>query len=60
MKHSTYHSHNHYCDGKYELEEYIKYAIELGLKTFGFSSHVSLPFKNQWSMKAEDLQKYLS
>lgn len=60
MKHSTYHSHNHYCDGKFAPEEYIKSAIGLGLKTFGFSSHVPLPFNNGWSMKEADLNKYLS
>lgn len=60
MNYSTYHSHNHYCDGKYEPEEHVKAAIALGLQTFGFSSHVPLPFKNEWSMKADDLQKYLS
>lgn len=59
MNHSTYHSHNHYCDGKYEPEEHIKSAIALGLKTFGFSSHVPLPFKNEWSMKEENLKKYV-
>ncbi|MGJ3235846.1 histidinol-phosphatase [Marivirga sp.] len=59
MKHSTYHSHNHYCDGKYEPEEYLKAAIDLGLTGFGFSSHVPLPFRNKWSMKEADLAKYL-
>lgn len=59
MKHSTYHSHNHYCDGKYEPEKYINKAIDLGLSSFGFSSHVPLPFKNEWSMKEADLTQYL-
>ncbi len=59
MIHSTYHSHNHYCDGKYAPEEYIKTALSLGLKTFGFSSHVPVPFKNEWSMKEAELPNYI-
>lgn len=59
MNHSTYHSHSHYCDGKYEPEEHLKAAIDLGLSSFGFSSHVPLPFRNEWSMKEDDLAQYL-
>lgn len=59
MKHlSNYHIHSKFCDGEGELEEYVKTAIEKNLKFLGFSSHASLPFPCDWTMKKENLIAY--
>ncbi|GFZ32550.1 histidinol-phosphatase [Clostridium zeae] len=55
----NYHMHNHYCDGKGEPEDYVKRAIELGFKAIGFSSHAPVAIANEWTMKQEDLSKYV-
>ncbi len=58
MNWSNYHGHSHYCDGKGELEDYVKAALEIGIKTMGFSSHAPLPFDCLWTMREEDLPVY--
>lgn len=58
MNWSNYHGHSHYCDGKGELEDYVKAALEIGMKTMGFSTHAPLPFKCLWTMNKEDLPTY--
>ena len=36
------HTHNHYCDGRGTLEEFVLAAIDQGLEALGFSCHSSL------------------
>ncbi|MEJ1241487.1 histidinol-phosphatase [Chryseolinea sp. T2] len=52
--------HNHYCDGKGTLPEYVAAARELGMPAMGFSSHAPVPFECVWCMKAGRLAEYLS
>jgi len=58
MPWSNYHSHTYYCDGKLSPKAYIKEAIEIDVISYGFSSHIPVPFENLWSMKKEKLQSY--
>lgn len=59
FKHN-FHTHTTYSDGKAEPEEYIKAAIEKGLRSLGFSEHAPLPFENNFSVKdASQLKKYV-
>lgn len=60
MSWTNYHSHCHYCDGKYEPEKYIESALQQGLVAYGFSSHAPLPFENTWAMREESLPKYVA
>ncbi len=57
---TNYHSHTHYCDGKGTVEEYISHAAELGMISYGVSSHAPTPFPWAWTMKQEALSAYLS
>lgn len=57
---SNYHGHSNYCDGHGNLEEYVKQAIKLGIKTLGISSHAPLPFETKWSMPVEKLPDYMA
>ena len=59
MKYFSYHTHTNYCDGKSTAEEMVLRAIELGLKSIGFSSHAPLPAKEPWSMDEILLEAYV-
>lgn len=60
MSWSNYHSHSHYCDGKGTLEDQVIAAIDLGIQSFGFSSHCPVTFPNNWSMPMDRLEEYSS
>lgn len=57
---ANYHVHSDYCDGKNTLEEMVAAGIASGLTSMGLSSHLSLPFPNDWTMKEENLENYLN
>jgi histidinol-phosphatase (PHP family) len=56
---ANYHVHSDYCDGKNTLEEMVAAGIASGLTSMGLASHLPLPFANNWTMKAENLDSYL-
>ena len=59
MSWTNYHSHTNFCDGTNPPEDYIRKALELGMPTYGFSSHAPVPFFNyNWAMKLDDLEGY--
>jgi len=58
MYKSNYHSHCVFCDGRSPMEDFVKTAISLGLKKYGFSSHGPIPFETQWTMKEENFPYY--
>ena len=60
MSWSNYHTHSIYCDGKGELEEFVKKAKELNVNILGFSSHAPVPFDCWWTMPKEKLPSYLA
>jgi len=57
---TNYHSHSTFCDGRSEMEEFVKLAICKGIISYGFSSHAPLPFSTKWAMKEEAFAAYLS
>lgn len=57
---TNFHTHSSYCDGKGELSSFTAKAIELNMRTLGFSSHAPLPFDCKWCMKKELLPTYLT
>ncbi|MDQ4139880.1 MAG: histidinol-phosphatase [Bacteroidota bacterium] len=60
MSWTNYHSHCNYCDGAVPPANYAAEALAQGLKAYGFSSHVPLPFPARWSMKRENMENYLA
>jgi histidinol-phosphatase (PHP family) len=54
------HTHTLFCDGKAEPEAYVKKALELGFHTLGFSGHAPVPFENNFSIKEEEFDNYIS
>jgi histidinol-phosphatase (PHP family) len=55
----NFHTHSNFCDGKSTLDEHVKKATELNLKSLGFSSHAPVPFDCKWCMKKENMDDYL-
>ena len=55
---TNYHSHCTFCDGRSEMEEFVRFAIDKGIKSYGFSSHAPLPFSTKWTMKEEQFGDY--
>jgi len=56
---SNYHTHSLFCDGNNTIEEMVQAAIDAQLKQIGVSSHLTLPYKNDWTMKADHIKAYL-
>lgn len=59
VKNSNYHTHCLFCDGKGEPEDYVRKAIDLNFQSLGFSSHAPVHIPNGWTMKEENLEKYV-
>jgi len=59
MNWTNYHGHSNYCDGVGHMEEYVKEAIQLGIKSMGFSSHAPLSLECLWAVPIAELPKYL-
>src|SRR6185312_569924 len=57
---SSYHTHNHYCDGEGQIAEMVEAAIAAGLSEIGISSHAPLPFATEWNMPPERLTDYVA
>lgn len=57
---SNFHTHSYFCDGIGNPEEYVLKAIQCNFNSLGFSSHAPLPFSNSWTMKEEDVNRYLN
>ena len=56
---TNYHTHYSICDGRGEAGDFAEAAAARGFTALGFSSHAPLPYPNSWTMKAEDLPRYL-
>ena len=56
---SSYHTHNHYCDGEGRIEEVVEAAIATNLTQIGISSHAPLPFETDWNMPLGRLADYI-
>lgn len=56
---ATYHTHSVFCDGKMMPEEYVLAAIRKGFQAIGFTSHAPVLFGADWTMKPENLGKYI-
>lgn len=55
---TSYHTHNRFCDGTGEIQEYADAAIASGLEALGITSHSPLTFPDKSAMRAEDLPAY--
>jgi len=57
--HSSYHTHNTFCDGEASIEAMVEAGVAAGLSEIGISSHAPLPFPCEWTMPPERLREYV-
>ncbi|MDD3037855.1 histidinol-phosphatase [Bacteroides sp.] len=57
---TNYHSHCLYCDGRANMEDFIRFAISEGFSSYGISSHAPLPFSTAWTMEWDRMDDYLA
>ena len=57
---TNYHSHCLYCDGRANMDDFIRFAISEGFTSYGISSHAPLPFSTAWTMEWDRMEDYLS
>ena len=57
---TNYHSHCLYCDGRANMEDFIRFAISEGFSSYGISSHAPLPFSTACTMELDRMDDYLS
>lgn len=54
----TLHAHTQFCDGRAEMEDFIKEAISNKFTIFGFTPHSPIPIQSSCNMKMEDVDIY--
>lgn len=52
------HTHTTYCDGKNSPEEMVRAALDLNMKTLGFSVHGNTFFDGSYCIKKERIDEY--
>ncbi len=60
MQNFNLHTHSVYSDGKSQPREIVEEAVRQGLTTLGFSEHSPVPFDNNFSVKSEDMPRYVA
>jgi histidinol-phosphatase (PHP family) len=55
---TNYHSHSKWSDGKGELEDFVKEAINQKLEVYGFSEHAPVYFDCEWTMNINNFKNY--
>ncbi len=56
----NFHSHTQFCDGRDEMEVFVKEAIHLNFTDIGFSPHSPIPYFSPCNMKEGDVPSYLA
>jgi histidinol-phosphatase (PHP family) len=60
MNLTNYHCHSLYCDGRADMESFIRFAVSQRFSSFGFSSHAPLPFPTNWTMEWDRMDDYFA
>lgn len=57
---TNYHTHTLFCDGRCQMRDHIRFALDRGFNSLGFSSHAPLPFPTAWTMEWDRMDDYLA
>lgn len=57
---TNYHSHSLFCDGRAGMEDFVRFALNEGFTSYGFSSHAPLPFSTAWTMEWDRMDDYVA
>lgn len=60
MNRTNYHTHSLFCDGRAQMDDFLRFAVAWQFSSFGFSSHAPLPFSTAWTMEWDRMNDYLS
>ena len=60
MQNYNLHTHSVYSDGKSQPREIVEEAVRQGFVEIGFSEHSPLPFDNTFSVKSENMPRYVA
>lgn len=56
----TLHAHTQFCDGRADMEDFIKAAVDSRFTHYGFSPHSPVPIESPCNMDFEDVPAYLA
>lgn len=56
----NFHSHTQFCDGRANMEDFVKEAIMEGFSDYGFSPHSPIPATSPCNMSNENAEKYIA
>lgn len=56
----TLHAHTQFCDGRADMEEFIKAAVNSRFTHYGFSPHSPVPIESPCNMAFDDVPAYLA
>jgi len=56
---SNIHTHSTWCDGASTPSDMVKFAVESGMPSIGFSSHGPLPFPCNWCLPPARFESYV-
>ncbi len=56
----NFHSHTQFCDGRAEMAEFARAAVDMGFTHYGFSPHSPIPVWSTCNMKTGDVPAYVA
>lgn len=54
----SFHTHTQFCDGKADIDDFCRRAVELQFSALAFTSHAPVPFRNNYSVSFDELFEY--
>ena len=60
MNLTNYHSHCVFCDGRADMESFVRFAVAQGFTSYGISSHAPLPYHTAWRSEERRVGKECS
>lgn len=56
----NFHSHTQFCDGRADMEQFVRAAISAGFRHYGFSPHSPVPIESPCNMDMMDVPVYFA
>jgi histidinol-phosphatase (PHP family) len=56
----NFHSHTQFCDGRADMVEFARAAVDAGFKYYGYTPHSPIPIESSCNMTAESVSDFLA